>query len=84
MLRDLGDIKFMLPVKIYTDAYDAVLDNLFGAIIDEGIDVYSSKCEQNKSLTPTNFLKNDDNYYLILKRRWSRLKKEIGKIFPNL
>ena len=83
MLRDLGDIKFLLPVSIYTDAYNAVLDNLFVAIIDEGIDIYSFKCDHNKSLTPANFLKNDDNYYLILQKRWSKLKREIKRIFDN-
>ena len=32
-LRNLGDMKFLLPIKLYTDAYDAILDKLFGAII---------------------------------------------------
>ena len=84
MLRNLGDIKFLLPIKIKTDAYDAILDNLFGAIIEEGVTIYSFKREQNKSLTAANFLKNDENYYLILQKRWSALKREIQKIFANV
>ena len=42
-LRDLGDMKFLLPVKLYTDAYDATLDKLFGAIIEEGTKNYFKK-----------------------------------------
>lgn len=84
MLRNLGDMKFLLPIKLYTDAYDKTLDNLFGAIIEEGITIYSFKCEQNKSLTAANFLKNDENYYLILQKRWSTLKREIQETFANV
>lgn len=88
MLRNLDDIKFLLPVKLYTDAYDAILDKLFGAIIEEGITIYLFKRDDdkhnNKSLTAANFLKNDENYYLILQRRWLTLKKEIQKTFAEI
>lgn len=84
MLRNLGDMKCLLPIKLYTDAYDATLNKLFGAIIEEGITVYSFKAEQNKSLTAANFLKNDENYYLILQKRWSTLRKEIHRTFADL
>lgn len=85
MLRNLGDIKFLLPIKIKTDAYDAILDNLFSSIIEEGVTIYSLKRdENNKSLTAANFLKNDENYYLILKKRWAALKREIQKTFANV
>lgn len=36
MLRNLGDMKFLLPIKLYTDAYDAALSKLFTAIIKAG------------------------------------------------
>ena len=84
MLRDLGDMKSLLPVKLYTDAYDAALDKLFGAIIEEGITIYSLKCENNKSLTAANFLKQDENYYFILQKRWATLRKEIHKVFADM
>lgn len=84
MLRNLGSMKFLLPIKLYTDAYDTLLNNLFGAIIEEGITIYSFKCEQNKSLTAANFLKNDENYYLILQKRWSTLRNEIHKTFSDI
>ena len=84
MLRDLDDMKFLLPIKLYTDAYDVALDKLFTAIIEEGITVYSFKSEQNKSLTAANFLKNDENYYLILQKRWAILRSAIRQIFADV
>lgn len=83
-LRNLGNMKTLLPIKLYTDVYDATLDNLFGAIIEEGVTIYSFKREQNKSLTAANFLKNDENYYLILKKRWSTLRAEIRKTLADV
>ena len=83
-LRNLGDMKFLLPIKLRTDDYDATLDKLFVAIIEEGVTIYSLKRdEQNKSLTAANFLKNDENYYLILRKRWPTLKREINRIFSE-
>lgn len=85
MLRNLGDMKALLPIKFKTDAYDLTLDNLFGAIIEEGVTIYSLKRdEHNKSLTAANFLKNDENYYLILKKRWSTLRTGIRKTFADV
>lgn len=85
MLRNLGDMKALLPIKFKTDAYDLTLDNLFGAIIEEGVTFYSLKRdEHNKSLTAANFLKNDENYYLILKKRWSTLRTGIRKTFADV
>ena len=82
-LRNLGDMNFLLPIKLYTDAYDAALDNLFSAIIEEGITIYSLKSEDNKSLTAAN-LKQDENYYLILKKRWATLRNQIRKTFADV
>ena len=82
-LRNLGEIKSLLPIKLCTDAYDTALDKLFTAIIEEGITTYSFKCDENNSLTAANFLKKDENYYLILKRRWSALKKVISDTFSE-
>lgn len=84
MLRNLGDMKFLLPLKLYTDAYDATLNKLFDAIIEEGITIYSLRSDQNKSLTAANFLKKDENYYLILQLRWSTLRNKIHTIFSDI
>lgn len=80
-LRDIGNMKNLLPLKLETDSYDAALDKLFNAIINEGFTVYSFAHDNNKSLTAGNFLKNDNNYYRILDKRWRTLRTEIRETF---
>lgn len=80
-LRDIANIKYLLLMKLYTDSYDTALEKLFKAIIDNGFDIYYSAHDYNKSLTAGNFLKKDDNYYLILQRRWRKLRNEIHEVF---
>ncbi|MBQ9488029.1 MAG: AIPR family protein [Selenomonadaceae bacterium] len=82
-LRDIGNIKYLLPLKLYTDTYDATLDKLFSAIIEEGFTAYSYAHDNNPSLTAANFLKKDDNYYIILRKRWPKLGKEIREILNS-
>ena len=67
--------------SLYTDSYDEALDKLFEAIIVEGVTAYSYARDNNPTLTETNFLKSDKNYYDILKRRRLNLRREIAKIF---
>ena len=82
-VRDIGDMKFLFPKQLSEnmDLYDAALDKLFTAIIEEGILIYSFARDNNPNLTANSFLQNDKNYYLILKRRWSSLKKTICETF---
>lgn len=80
-LRDIGDIKRLLPADLYTESYDKILEQLFTAIIETGFTAYSYSHKRSSSLTPANFLKKDDNYYEILETNWSSLSREIRKIF---
>ena len=84
MLRDLGDMKFLLPIKLYTDAYDAALDKLFKAVIKAGTKNYSIERRHNSNLTPNSFLQNDKNYYSILNDHWDTLEEDINKIFSEI
>ena len=84
IFRELGDMKFLLPIKLYTDAYDAALDKLFEIIIEEGATAYFYERKSKPNLTETNFMKNDKNYYEILFNRRSTLKREIQKIFAEI
>ena len=84
MLRNLGDMKFLLPIKLYTDAYDAALDKLFKAIIKAGTKNYSMERKHNPNLTPNSFLQSDKNYYDILKEHWDDLKDTIQETFANV
>ena len=53
-------------------------------IIDEGIRKFRIANRYQKDLTPTNFLKNDRNYYSILCTNWQRIQTQIETVFDNL
>lgn len=82
--RELGDMKSLLPLKLYTDAYDEALSILFEIIIDKGSTAYFYERKRTPDLTETNFMKNDKYYYEILADNWSTLKKKINEIFSDV
>lgn len=84
-VRDIGDMKSLLPRQLAEDMnlYDAALDKLFTAIIEEGILIYSFARDSKPTLTANSFLQDDKNYYLILKRRWSTLRAVIREVFSE-
>ena len=84
MLRNLGNMKFLLPLKLYTDAYDTALDKLFKAIIKAGTKNYSIERRHNSNLTPNSFLQKDKNYYSILNDHWDTLRDDINEIFSEI
>ena len=84
MLRNLGDMKFLLPIKLYTDAYKAALDKLFKEIIKAGTKNYSMERRRDPNLTANSFLQSDKNYYDILKDHWDDLKDTIQETFANV
>ena len=62
--------------------YDAALDKLFSAIIEAGIINYNMACDNDSTLTATNYLKRERNYYGILKNHWnSSLARAIRDTF---
>ncbi|MBQ6759697.1 MAG: AIPR family protein, partial [Selenomonadaceae bacterium] len=79
MLRNLGDMKFLLPIKLYTDDYKAALDKLFTLFIQNGVRVYKLS-----KIPATNFFKAEQNYYDILSDDWEELKSKINKIFAGI
>lgn len=84
-VRDIGDMESLLPRQLSEDMnlYDAALDKLFTAIIEEGILIYSFALDSKSTLTANSFLQDDKNYYLILKRRWSTLRAVIREVFSE-
>lgn len=84
VLRNIEDVKYLLPMRLSTDSYDATLEQLFNGIINAGFTDYDNAHENNPSLTAANFLKKDDNYYTILRKHWRTLSPEIRKIFNVL
>ena len=81
VFRDLGDMKTLLPMKLYTDAYNAALDKLFKAIIKAGTKTYSYELKHDEKLEVRNFLLRDKNYYGILNDHWDTLRDDIQEIF---
>lgn len=80
---DLGTMQTLFPAYLIgnRDKYDTVLKKLFVAIINAGITSYSIACNYDSTLTATNFLKRDKNYYDILSMHWMTLKDEIQSVF---
>lgn len=70
---DLGHMNYLLPPSKWDNGnlYDAALDKLFSAIIEAGIINYNMACDNDSSLTATNYLKREKNYYAILKNHWN-------------
>ena len=81
VIRDLGTMQTLLPASFVAnkDKYDAALDKLFNAIINAGITSYSIACNYDSTLTATNFMKKDKNYYDILGMHWISLQVEINR-----
>jgi len=55
VLRNIENIKYLLPMNLSTDSYDATLDQLFNKIINEGFTDYDNAHNNNPSLTAANF-----------------------------
>lgn len=85
-VRDIGEMKSLLPKHLSENMnlYDAALDKLFTAVIEEGISAYSYARDNNSTLTANSFLQNDKNYYRLLKGSWKRLKDAIQEIFSDV
>ena len=84
VFRNLGDMKFLLPIKLYTDAYDATLNKLFKAIINVGTQTCVYAYKKGETLSARNFLQNDKNYYRILEDHWDTLQDSINEIFADV
>ena len=85
-VRDLGEMQSLFPKKLSEniDLYDAALDKLFTAIIEEGFSSYSDARDGNPKLTENSFLQSDKNYYRILKSHWKQLKRTITEVFADV
>lgn len=61
-----------------------ILRKLFNLIISLGITAYTIAKSYDPSITATNFLKTNKNYYKIISAQWTQIKSEIKKIFDNI
>lgn len=89
-LYDLfGDTKSMnlfFPESIFKDKtkLDGILYQLYDAIIKAGRKCYSTSLRYDSSLSQTNFLKKDENYYYILQDGWDILSEKIATVFDSM
>lgn len=86
VFRNLGDIKYLIKPEIFNDKnlYDNVLKKLFNIIIEAGITNYVFECRHDSTLTATNYLKKEKNYYYILSSQWYRIKTDIDKVYEEI
>lgn len=76
----------MFPKRLFEDKdrLDEFLHKIFSLIIDWGTVKYSNEKNHNNGLDASNFLKQDKNYYGILKDYWNiALKEKVISIFQE-
>lgn len=83
---NLGNIKYLIKPEIFADKsqYDNILKKLFNIIIEAGITNFIMESRHDSTLTATNFLKREKNYYDILSLQWFRTKEEINRVFDEI
>lgn len=86
IFRNLEGVNCLLPANIFAQktVYEGVLDKLFTAIINAGITTFALASMYDTSITATNYLKKDKNYYSILQANWIRLETEIKEILGSV
>lgn len=82
---NLGNIKYLIKPEIFADKdkYDSLLKRLFNIIIEAGITSFVFESNHDSTLTATNFLKREKNYYDILSTQWARTKEDINRVFEE-
>lgn len=83
IFSDIGDCSNLLPRELFRnkDDYESVIASLFETIIMSGFRFYQTVSRGDASLNETNFLKNDQNYYEILKTDWFEISNKIDVIY---
>ena len=86
IFSNIDGLNHFLPPALFAskDAYEAILDKLFYAIITAGITSFNMASSYDSTLTATNYLKKEKNYYMILRTHWATLQNEIQQIFDSI
>lgn len=85
VFRELGNMQYLIAPQIFNDKdkYDCILKRLFNIIIEAGIMGYHFEAGYDNTLTPTNYLKRDKNYYNTLRTQWVRIKADFMRVFEE-
>lgn len=86
IFSNLEGISYFMPPTLFAqrDRYDDLLDKLFTAVINAGITSFLMASRYDATLTATNYLKKDQNYYGILGDHWTNISAEIGQILGSV
>ena len=86
IFKEIDGYKNIFPKKLFEnkDEYDNVLYKLFEIVIFAGSKYYGIKKEADNTLSESNFLKRDSNYYAILKTDWRNISREFVDIFNDI
>lgn len=86
VFSDLDGVTYLIPPNVFAEKNrcDDFLNALFMAIIDAGITSFSMASRYDSTLTATNFLKRDKNYYAILSDHWPTICGKIKDIWKEL
>ncbi len=82
IFANIDGVQHFLPPSVFAEknAYENVLVQLFNVIINAGVLNFSIEAAHDSTLTATNYLKNDKNYYKILCFQWATISAEINRI----
>lgn len=85
IFSNLEGVTYLIPQSVFAekDKCDAVLNALFKIIINAGITSFSMAVRYDNTLTATNFLKRDKNYYAILSDQWTMICENIKNIWKE-
>ena len=86
LFSDLGELERLFPSQLFRDKdkYEEVLSSLFTVIILSGFRFYQMARRNDTSINETNFLKNDTNYYEILRADWIDISAKINTIWSEI
>lgn len=84
-VSDIEGLMYLFPAEVFQqkDRYEEILEQLFNLIIEAGTSGFVMARDADNTLTPTNFLKKDRNYYKILYLQWRGISREIKKILQD-
>lgn len=83
IFSNLDGVTYIIPPSVFSEKNkcDSLLNSLFKVIINAGITSFSMAARYDNTLTATNFLKKDKNYYAILSDQWATISENIKSIW---
>ena len=86
VFKDLGNLRHFVDPQVFSnkDKYDELLKRLFDIIINAGVFTYQMEIRYDNTITPSNYLKRDVNYYTIISTQYNRIKDDFMRVYDEL